>query len=91
MIALIIVVILLCSAMSDWASGADWEASERNAELRHQEMLEAYERQTKVLKKKPASFNRITRKRAITDGSGRTLVEEVIVDGDFGDNEDEEY
>ena len=92
MITIIIVTILICSAMSDWASGKDWEQSERNAEIRHQELLRALENQPKQLAKKPEAFNRITRRRAIKDNSGRVLVEEVIIDGDFGDEEyDEEY
>ncbi len=77
MIVLIIVVILLCSAMSDYAAAEDWESSERNAELRHEEMMEVltYKKPRTVHKK-----NRTIRKRAIKDSYGNTLVEEVIVE-----------
>lgn len=80
MIVAIIVVLLLLSAMSDWADAKDWEASERNAEIRHQEMLEAYEKKTR---KNRNTVNKATRTRAIKDASGRTLVEEVIIEGEF--------
>lgn len=78
MIIAIIVVLLLLSAMSDWSSGEDWERSEHNAEIRHQELLEAYEK-----KAKKNNVTKARRTRAIKDASGRTLVEEVVIEGDF--------
>lgn len=78
MIIAIIVTLLLLSAMSDWNSGEDWERSERNAEIRHQELLEAYEK-----KAKKSGVTKASRTRAIKDRNGNTLVEEVILEGDF--------
>lgn len=75
-------VILIVSAMSDWASAKDWEASERNAEIRHQELLEA------TRKYKAPKFDRITRRRYIKDRHGNILAEEVIVD--YNDDYDDE-
>lgn len=90
MLTVIIVTILICSAMSDWASGKDWEQSERNAERRHQELLDAIERGPVRLNKKPEPFNKITRRRAIKDKSGRVLVEEVIISGNYDEEDSEE-
>lgn len=78
MIVAIIVVLLLLSAMSDWADAKDWEASERNAEIRHQELLKVYEK-----KAKKSGVTKASRTRAIKDRNGNTLVEEVILEGDF--------
>lgn len=86
MLTAIIVVILICSIISDMGSASDWEASERNAEIRHQELLDAYE---KHLKEKPKSGNRLTRRRAIKDSNGRVLVEEIILDSVEDDLEEE--
>jgi hypothetical protein len=77
MIALIIV-ILLCSAMSDYASAEDWESSERNADLRHEEMMRTLTYYSKPSRKHKE--NRKIRKRAIKDSYGNTLIEEVIVE-----------
>lgn len=87
MLTVIIVVILICSIISDMGSASDWEASERNAEIRHQELLDAYEKQAK---KNSKSGNRLTRRRAIKDSSGRLLVEEIILDN-VEDDLEEEY
>lgn len=77
MIVLIIVLILICSAMSDTASAKDWEASEYNAEMRHRELVDAVSaKNTRTVHKE----NREIARRAISDGNGRTLVEEVIVE-----------
>lgn len=76
MIALIIV-ILLCSALSDYASAEDWESSERNADLRHEEMMRTLTYNKPSRKHKE---NRKIRKRAIKDSYGNTLIEEVIVE-----------
>lgn len=78
MIVLIIVILLLLSACKDWTDAEDWERSEHNAEIRHQELLEAYERKVKKSKVTKAS-----RTRSIQDRNGNTLVEEVILEGDF--------
>ena len=85
MIVAIIVVLLLLSAMSDWADAKDWEASESNAERRHQEALEVYERKLEAYEEKVRKnkVTKATRTRAIKDRSGRTLVEEVVIEGDF--------
>ena len=78
MIILIIVILLLLSACKDWTDAEDWERSEHNAEIRHQELLEAYER--KVNKSR---VTKASRTRAIKDRNGNTLVEEVVLEGDF--------
>lgn len=78
MIILIIVVLLLLSACKDWTDAEDWERSEHNAEIRHQELLEAYER-----KVKKSRVTKASRTRAVKDRNGNTLVEEVILEGDF--------
>lgn len=75
---ILIVVFLILSAMKDWADAEDWERSERNAEIRHQEILEAYEK-----KAKKAGVTKASRRRAIKDRNGNTLVEEVVLEGDI--------
>lgn len=80
MIVLIIVVLLLLSAMSDWAEAEDWEASEHNAEIRHQEMLEAYNNSSN---RKSNMVRKVSRKRSVKDTNGYTLSEEVVIEGDF--------
>lgn len=75
MIVAIIVVILLCSAMSDYASALDWEASEHNAEIRHRELMRSQQS-----RKRRTKSNRTTRRRAIKDINGRVLCEEVIIE-----------
>lgn len=77
MIVAIIVVILLCSAMSDWGAGKDWEASEENAERRHEELMNVYQNKVPSVKHKE---ERTIQRRAIRDSAGNTLVEEVIVE-----------
>ena len=47
---ILIAIILLCSAMSDFAAASDWEASERAAERRHEEPMEVTRK--KALKKR---------------------------------------
>ena len=78
MIILIIVILLLLSACKDWTDAEDWERSEHNAEIRHQELLEAYER-----KANKSRVTKASRTRAIKDKNGNTLVEEVVLEGDF--------
>ena len=78
MIILIIVILLLLSACKDWTDAEDWERSEHNAEIRHQELLEAYER-----KANKSRVTKASRTRAIKDRNGITLVEEVVLEGDF--------
>ena len=78
MIILIIVVLLLLSACKDCTDAEDWERSEHNAEIRHQELLEAYER-----KANKSRVTKASRTRAIKDRNGNTLVEEVVLEGDF--------
>lgn len=78
MIILIIVILLLLSACKDWTDAEYWERSEHNAEIRHQELLEAYER-----KVKKSRVTKASRTRAVKDRNGNTLVEEVILEGDF--------
>lgn len=78
MIILIIVILLLLSACKDWTDAEDWERSEHNAEIRHQELLEAYER-----KDNKSRVTKASRTRAIKDRNGNTLVEEVVLEGDF--------
>ena len=80
MIVLIIVVILLLSAMSDWAEAEDWEASERNAEIRHRELMEAYEKKSVT---RSNTVRKVSRKRSVKDSSGYTISEEVEIEGDF--------
>lgn len=69
---------LFFDGMSDYARGCDWENSERNAELRHQELMASLNSKEKQYKKKKT--NVVKRTRAIKEPSGRVLVEEVIVD-----------
>ena len=78
MIILIIVILLLLSACKDWTDAEDCERSERNAEIRHQELLEAYKKKTKK-----SGVTKASRTRSIKDRNGNTLVEEVILEGDF--------
>lgn len=78
MIILIIVILLLLSACKDWTDAEDWERSEHNADIRHQELLEAYER-----KANKSRVTKASRTRAIKDRNGNTLVEEVVLEGDF--------
>ena len=80
MIALIIVVLLLLSAMSDWAEAEDWEASERNAEIRHRELMEAYEKKSV---QRSNTVRKVSRKRSVKDTNGYTISEEVEIEGDF--------
>ena len=56
---ILIAIILLCSAMSDFAAASDWEASERAAERRHEELMEVTRK--KALKKRNRGvFERFT-------------------------------
>ena len=81
---ILIAIILFVSAMSDFAAANDWEASERNAELRHQELLEEQRRLAKKRKNQT-----VTRRRFIKDRHGNILAEEIIVDdGDYEEDED---
>ena len=76
MITLIIVVILLCSAMSDSASASDWETSERNAERRHNELMEATK--SRDLQLSRHREDRQILRRVITDSYGNKIAEEYI-------------
>lgn len=77
---LLISVILFCSALSDWAAAKDWESSERNAERRHEELMQKVEEINNATKNKRKSEPFVRRRRAIKDPSGRVLIEEVLVD-----------
>ena len=59
-----ILLIVIGSCMT--SAGKDWEASERNKEIRHQELMK---RKT------------ITRKRVIRDEHGRFISESVTIEG----------
>lgn len=85
MILILIAVILILSAMSDWADAKDWEASEAAAERRHRELMRAARGQAKAV-----GLKRAVRRRAIKDASGRVLAEEVILEGGFGEGEEED-
>ena len=49
---ILIGIILICSAMSDFASASDWEASERAAERRNEKIKE-------VKRKKNSFYNEV--------------------------------
>ena len=78
-----IAVLLILSAMSDWSSAEDWERSEHNAEIRHQELLEATRKRNKSHPVKE------TRRRFIKDRHGNILAEEYIVESEDYDDEEE--
>lgn len=80
---ILIAIILICSAMSDFATASDWEASERAAERRHEELLEVTRKKELKRKRNP----KVMRRRFIKDRHGNILAEEIIVD----DGEIEEY
>lgn len=75
MIAVIIALILILSALEDWAKEDEFETSEYNAELRHQELMEAYKRKTNATRAK--------RTRVVKEENGTLLAEEVEIEGDF--------
>ena len=90
LIAIIIVVILICSAMSDSAAAKDWERSEELAEMRHQELMELERENHKELKRELHEIKSrqkrslpeksyVNRKRYITDHNGNILAEEILV------------
>lgn len=81
MISVLIIIILLCSAFSDWAAAKDWEASERNKARRHREMMEA-------LSQKKKTKGKTVRRRAIKEPGGRVLLEEVTFNDDDSDEDD---
>lgn len=83
MIVIIIGVLLILSAMSDWASAEDFRISERNAEIRHRELMDRYAQAERT--------GRTTRRRFIKDKYGNILAEEVIVEGDFINEDEAEY
>ena len=80
---ILIAIILICSAMSDFAAASDWEASERATVRRHEELMEVTRK--KALKKRKSP--KITRRRFIKDKHGNILAEEIIVDDDYYDDE----
>ena len=76
MLVVIIVVILLVSAMSDWQQAENLSVLDRNEEMRHQELISSYEAKSKQ--------NRTAKRtRAVKEPSGRILVEEVLLEGEF--------
>lgn len=82
---ILIAIILICSAMSDFAAASDYEASERAAERRHRELMEETRRKTQRQRSTP----KITRRRIIKDKHGNILAEEIIVDDNCYDDYDE--
>ena len=83
MILIIIAILLILSAMSDWSAAEDWERSERDADARHRQLMDALER-----KSKRDGLTRARRTRTIKEPSGRVLVEEIELEGDFDDDDD---
>lgn len=78
---ILIAIILILSAERDYNTAAEWEASEREAERRHQELLEATRaarRRRSVKRYNPT----VIRRRYIKDKYGNILSEEIIVDTD---------
>ena len=55
---ILIAIILICSAMSDFEAASDWEASERAAERRHEELMEVTSK--KALKKRSSPRQALT-------------------------------
>ena len=93
-ILLIIGIILLISASSDWAAAKDWERSERNADLRHQEDMDLQRELHSQLRKdidKASKRNKNnnsrpryrSERRFMKDRWGNVMAEEIIEkDGD---------
>lgn len=77
MLVLIVALILILSALDDWAKADEFETSEYNAEMRHQELMEVY-------KKKASNITKAKRTRTIKEENGASLTEEVEITGDFG-------
>ena len=75
---ILIAIILLCSAMSDYAEASDWESSERAAERRHKELMDVTREKTPREK----NSKTVTRRRFIKDKYGNILAEEIIVEDD---------
>lgn len=78
---ILIAIILILSAERDYNTAAEWEASEREAERRHQELLEA----TRAARRRKSSKNyspTVIRRRYIKDKYGNILSEEIILDTD---------
>ena len=80
---ILIAIILICSAMSDYAAASDWEASEYAAERRHEELMEVT-RKNALKRRGP---RKITRRRFINDKHGNILGEEIIEE----ELEDDDY
>lgn len=76
MIVLIVALILILSALDDWAKADEFETSEYNAEMRHKELMEVY-------KKKASNITKAKRTRTIKEENGASLTEEVEITGDF--------
>ena len=76
MLVLIVALILILSALEDWAKADEFEISEYNAEMRHQELMEVY-------KKKASNITKAKRTRTIKEENGASLTEEVEITGDF--------
>ena len=78
---ILIAIIFFLSADRDFSAAAEWEASEREAERRHQELLEAT-REARRRKSSNSYSPRVIRRRYIKDKYGNILSEEIIVDTD---------
>lgn len=76
MLVLIVALILILSALEDWAKADEYEASEYNAEMRHQELMEAY-------KRKANNVTKAKRTCVVKEENGTLLAEEVEIEGDF--------
>lgn len=76
---IILGIILFILSDIEMASAIDWENSERNAEIRHQELMKTINEK----EKKQVEKHKAVRKRAIKDSYGNVLVEEVILEGRF--------
>ena len=101
-ILLIIGIILLISASSDWAAAKDWERSERNADQRHQEDMDLQRELHAELRRDIKKASRRRKKdevptyrrerRFIKDQWGNILGEEIVEErGDSSDTETNRY
>ena len=74
---LLIGIILLISASSDWAAAKDWEESERRADERHEEYLERLGELTEYRPDPPRQMSHKRHRRFIQDEEGKIIGEEV--------------
>lgn len=86
MIALIIIIILILSIMNDSDKIDEWEASERNADRRHQELLS---QQRKELNRYRRANNKRRTRTIARDEHGRFIAQEIIENGGDEDFDDE--